>query len=184
MPRHLKKMSEEVIHENPWSVYKHDVYEKPDGSEGNYYYLETQGSVCIVPVLPDGRIVLVLQHRYLAEKQSIELPSGKIKEGTSALESAQRELLEETGWKATDWIKAGEFSPSNGYLKTTAHVFIAQTTDQQEQQLDDTEEIDVLYRRPDEFEDMITRGDISDGYTIAAWSLVRHRFLDRKNNTS
>jgi len=185
MPKHLKKISEEVIHENPWTMYKHDVYEKPNGEEGNYYYLETPaGSSCIVPVMPDGRIVLVLQHRYLSDKQSIELPSGKIEEGVTALESAQKELREETGWEATDWIKAGEFNPANGYLKTTAHVFIAEVTEQKEQQLDDTEDIDVLYRRPDEFEDMITRGDISDGYTMAAWSLVRHRFFDLQDNSS
>ncbi|KKS52369.1 MAG: hypothetical protein UV82_C0011G0016 [Candidatus Magasanikbacteria bacterium GW2011_GWD2_43_18] len=184
MPKHLKKISEEVIHENPWTQYKHDTYEKPNGEEGNYYYLETRGSSCIVPVMPDGRIVLVLQHRYLSDKQSIELPSGKIQAGSTALESAQRELLEETGWEAEEWVKVGEFNPSNGYLKTTAHVFLAQVTEQKEQQLDDTEEIDVLYRRPDEFEDMIKRGDISDGYTMAAWSLVRHRFFDTHENSS
>ena len=57
MPKQLKKISEEVLHENPWTVYKHDTYEKPDGAVGDYYYIETRGVCFVVPVMEGGKVV-------------------------------------------------------------------------------------------------------------------------------
>jgi ADP-ribose pyrophosphatase len=183
MPKHLKKLSEEIIHENPWTQYKHDTYEVPNGSEGNYYYVECPGMVKVVPVLPDGRIVLTLQHRYLQDKQSIEFPAGGVDVEEIASESAVREVLEETGYKTEELTKVGNFEPSNGLSKNEAHVYIASVSgDQGEQVLESTEDIEVLYRRPDEVEDMIRRGDIWDGATLAVWALVRHRFLEQTDS--
>ncbi len=179
MPKRLKKLTEEVLHENPWTQYKHDTYEKPDGTEGNYYYIASSGMVKVVPVLPDGRIVLTLQHRYLQDKQSIEFPAGGIDNGETSSETAVREVQEETGYRTTELSKVGTFEPSNGVIQNEAHVYIAHVDDEQiEQKLESTEDIEVLYRRPDELEDMIRRGDIWDGATLAAWALVRHRFLE------
>jgi len=184
MPKRLKKLSEEVLHENPWWIHKHDTYEKPDGIVGDYFYLETHGgAAAIVPVLPDGRIILILQYRYLMDKQSIEFPIGGIGKDCSPIEGAKRELLEETGYKATDWIKLGAFEPSNGLTKDMTHAFLAHVVeDRANQQLDETEDIEVLYRRPDEVEDMICRGDIWDGQTLAIWALVRHHLLNKHTN--
>ena len=179
MPKRLKKLSEEVLHTNPWCVYKHDTYELPDGSEGNYYYVESTGFVKIVPVLPDGRIVLTLQHRYLQDKQSIEFPAGGIGEEETPGAAAAREILEETGYTAEELSKVGTFEPSNSKTKSEAHIYIAQLDEEQgDQQLDPTEDIEILYRRPDELDDMIRRGDIWDGPTLAVWAMVRHRFLE------
>ncbi|PIR03425.1 MAG: hypothetical protein COV60_00415 [Candidatus Magasanikbacteria bacterium CG11_big_fil_rev_8_21_14_0_20_43_7] len=178
MPKHLKKLSEEVVHENPWFSYKHDTYETPGGGVGNYYYSESRGMVKIIPFFPDGRLVLTLQHRYLQDKQSIEFPAGGIDEGETPAESASRELREETGCEAEELTKVATFEPSNGMDKNEAHVFIARIVDVPgEQTTEQTEDIEVLYRRPDELEDMIARGDIWDGPTIAAWMLARKKIL-------
>lgn len=179
MPKRLKKLTEEVLHKNPWTTYKHDTYEKPDGTEGDYYYIESHGMVKIVPVLADGRIVLILQHRYLQDKQSIEFPAGGILSDESPADTAKRELQEETGYTLGELSKVGNFEPSNGKSKNEAHVYIGYIQNEQgEQVLDTTEDIEVLYRRPDEIEDMIRRGDIWDGPTLAAWAMVRHKFLE------
>ena len=179
MPKHLKKLSEETIHKNAWTTYKHDTYEKPDETIGNYYYIESSGWVVIVPVLPDGRIVLTLQHRYLQDKQSIEFPAGGLDDQETSSEAAKREVQEETGYIVEELSKVCSFEPSNGVLKSEGHVYIAQLgAEQGEQMLESTEDIEVLYRRPDELEDMIRRGDIWDGALLAAWALVRHRFLE------
>lgn len=179
MPKRLKKLSEETIHENPWTTYKHDTYELPDGSEGNYYYLESSGISFVIPVLADGRIVLTLQHRYLQDKQSIEFPAGGIDGDETASECAMREVKEETGYTIEELTKVGTFEPSNGSMKNEAHIYIAHLNESQGvQMLESTEDIEVLYRRPDELEDMIRRGDIWDGPTLAVWALVRHRFID------
>lgn len=180
MHHHLKKLSEETIHQNPWWAYKHDVFANGQGRQGDYYYGETKaGMAMVVPVLPDGRLVLVLQYRYLDDKQSIEFPAGGIGDDGSALEAAKRELLEETGCLAEDYVKLGEFQASNGLLKDKSHVFLAQVIEQKPARPDEGEEIEVIYRRPDEVDEMVKKNEIWDGQTLAAWALVHHHFLHK-----
>lgn len=177
MLKHLKKLTEETIHENPWWKYKHDTYELPSGNVGEYWYGETHGVALIIPQLPDGRLVLTLQHRYLEDKQSIEFPAGGIEAGEEALDAAKRELLEEVGCIAGEFVKMGIFQPSNGLIRDESHVFRAYVTEQVPTQIDESEEIEILYRRPDEFEHMVRSGEIWDGQTLAAWMLSRSYFL-------
>ncbi len=172
--KHLKKLSEELLHTNPWWNYKHDTYEKPNGETGDYYYAETNGMVKIVPIMPDGRIVLTLQHRYLTGKQSIEFPAGGIEQGEDIIEAVKRELMEEVGGVAQEIIKIGVFEPSNGFAIDTAHIFLAYVDEIHPNASEDTEEIEVLYRRVDEIERMVTTNEIWDGATLATWSLVRN----------
>ncbi len=180
MPKHLKKLSEEIINKNPWWTYKHDTYEKPNGEVGDYYYGETPGNAMIVPILDDGRMVLILQQRYLREKQSIEFPCGGTVLGESALETAKKELLQEAGCIADEYIKIGEFEGLNGLCKDMCSVFLAYVEEQKEQNLDDTEEIEIIYRRPDEIDQMIKKNEIWDGQTMAAWAMVHHEFLHKE----
>ena len=173
MPKRLKTISTEVIHKNPWYEYKHDEYELPDGKTGQYYYLETPGNVLIIPRLADGRIALVLQYRYLHDKQSIEIPGGGAGEDIDGLSAAKRELLEETGLIAENWSKLGEFEPAPGMVKDKAQVFLCDVIDQQQAAPDASEEIELVYRKPEEIDEMISHGDIWNGMSIAAWALVR-----------
>lgn len=177
MPKHLKKLSEELVHQNPWWKYKHDRYEKPNGEEGDYWYGEESGAVMIVPVLPDGKLVLTLQHRYLSDKQSMEFPGGGIMQDLSILDSAKQELYEETGYTADEWVSMGSYEALVGFFKSRVHVYLAQVNAQGQQHLDDTEDIEVLHRRVDEFDELVVRNEILDGRTLAAWSLVRHYFI-------
>lgn len=179
MPKHLKKISEEIIHENPWWQYKHDKYEMPNGQAGEYYYGETSGMVIVVPILDDERIILTLQYRYLEQRESIEFPGGGIGSEADVLESARQELLEETGCIADEFIKVGTFQSSSGLLRDKSHVFLAYIQECGVQQTDDSEEIEIMYRRPEEIDEMIRRNDIWDGQTMAAWALVHHNFLHK-----
>lgn len=180
MPKHLKKLSEEVVHENPWWQYKHDTYEKPNSETGDYYYgVVPGGSVIILPLTDDNRLVMTLSYRYLQQKQSIEFASGKVEEGQSRTDAAKMELQGETGWLADQFVHIGSFEPSNGVMTNCMHVYIAHVYEQGEQALEDTEEIEVLTRRPDEIEAMIVRGEIWDGTTLAAWALARDHFVKK-----
>lgn len=183
MSKHLKKISEEILHKNPWWTYKHDQYEKPNGKVGDYYFAETGGISLVIPILTDGHIALTLQYRYLFDKESIEFPAGGIKPGSDSLRTAKEELLEETGWVAEQFTKIGVFEPANGYARDAAHIYIAAALEQQAQQLDDTEDIEVIYRRPDEIDDMVARGDIWDGVTLAAWAIARRIFFKEVPDT-
>ena len=180
MPKRLKKLGEELLHTNPWWQYKHDTYEQPNGAIGNYYYGETTGVVMIVPVLPDGRIVLTLQHRYLRDRQSIEFPAGGIIPQLGTMESAQKELLEETGCIADEYVQVGIFEPCNGLIKDETHVFLAYVVEQGTQQTDATEEIELVYRWPADVDEMMKKNEIWDGQTLAAWTLIRERLLEKE----
>jgi len=179
-----KKISTEIIHQNSWWTYYHDKYILPNGQEGDYYYGETIGSGCamIVPVLDDGRLLLTKQHRYLRGKQSIEFPCGGIKAGEAPSETAIRELLEETGYRAGDMMKVGACDGLNGIFKDTCHVFIATELKLvQPPQPDNSENFETIFRRLDEFEDVVNRGEIWDGQTLAAWALSRDKIYKMLN---
>lgn len=169
-----KKISEEVVEENPWWKYKHDVFEMPDGTQGNYYYGEKLDGVLIIPITAEGKLVLTRQHRYLQNKFSVEFPTGGVETGESINEAAHRELKEEVKYDSGDLINIGAFDPSNGIFKETIQVFLARDLFLPDEDVSDpTEEIEIIERRPDEFDDMIKRGEIWDGTTLAAWTLAR-----------
>lgn len=176
MIMHYKLISSEIIHEQSWAKYINDTFSYPSGKEGNYYYLETLGGGCsmVVPVLDDGRLILTIQYRYLRDRMSVEFPCGGLKEKESPSDAAKRELLEETGWRADDLMKIGSFDGLNGLAKDTAHVFLAkELTQVSTPQNSEEETTEVIYRRVDEFEDMIKRGEIWDGQTLATWAMSR-----------
>lgn len=171
---HYKTLSSEIVQQNPWWSYKHDKYSMPNGQEGDYFYGEAAGAVMIVPILEDGRLVLLNQYRYLGDRPSIEFPCGGIEAKEFPVATAQRELKEETGFRANDLVSIGSFEPSRTFFKDRIHIFVARELDKvAEQNLDDTEIIEIIYRRIDEFDDMIKRGEIWDGQTLAAWAMVR-----------
>ena len=179
MQKQPKKISEELCHENPWFLYKHDKYDLPNGGEGDYFYLDTNGAAMVIPIREDGRIVLTVQCRYLEDKQSIEFPAGGIPAGVENADAARMELRQETGWEADEMKKIGMFSASNSFVKGSTHVFVTDVTEQHEQELEIGEDIEVIYRRPDEIVEMIQRGDIWCGVTLASWSLAQNYFLSR-----
>jgi ADP-ribose pyrophosphatase len=170
----MRKTSSEIIHKNQWWEYKKDQIIRPDGSSGEYYYIETAGNALVVPVLDDGRLVLARQHRYLSDRHSVEFPGGGIGPGETPSEGALRELREETGYTADNLIKVGCFEPDIGVVKDESHVFIAHDLSLVAQPVVNAyEQTEVLVRRVDEFEEMIKRGDIWDGQVLAVWALVR-----------
>ncbi len=173
---HYKTLSTKIIHEHFFGKYIHEKFSYPSGKEGDYYYLETVGSGCsmVVPVLDDGRLILTLQYRYLRDRMSIEFPCGGFKVQEGPAQAAERELLEDTGWRAEDLVKVGEFEGFKGSVKDTAHVFVARELAQVcAPQNSEEETVEIIYRRVDEFEDMIRRGEIWDGQTLAVWAMVR-----------
>lgn len=183
MSKHFKKISEEVIHKNPRWEYKRDLFEYPNGESDEYYYIQRPGVSMVIPILDDGRLVLVSQYRYLREKISIEFPCGGLNEGESPQSGAERECCEETGYKSSNFIKIGTFDVSPASIKSTLHVFFADELELASGSNPDQSEVasgmQIIYRRPDEFEDMISRGEIWNGPTLAAWALARDRVMQK-----
>src|SRR3989344_6151244 len=140
----FKIISSEIIDENPWWKYKHDKYRSLSGEEGDYYYGECSGAAMVVPVLDDGRLVLINQYRYLSDRFNVEFPCGGIDVNESPTVAAERELLEETGFKVNELVSIGCFESSRTFLKDRIHIFVATNVEKTiEQNLERTEVIEV-----------------------------------------
>ncbi|PIT87719.1 MAG: hypothetical protein COU31_01390 [Candidatus Magasanikbacteria bacterium CG10_big_fil_rev_8_21_14_0_10_40_10] len=170
----LKKITTEILHTNPWWSYKHDHYLLADDQETDYYYAQIGPASLIIPVLGDGRLVLVRQYRYLHDKYNIEFPCGRSKADETSLDTAKRELLQETGFTAGNPMKIAEFEPAHAFCQHKINVFVDdEIKNQQEPTPQEGEIIEVIVRRIDEFEIMVKRGEINDGTSLAAWAIAR-----------
>lgn len=184
MLKTLKNISTSLIHENPWWQYKRDEYVRPDESNGEYFYVHTHGSAFVILVLPNGDIVMVRQYRYLNQRESLEFPGGGIARGDSPLESAQRELQEETGFTGGTWQKLGEFNPFNGVTDEICHVFSATSLLGGIAQPETSEEFEVVCISPANLHSAIVQGEIWDGMTLAAWQLYSATRKQQEDITS
>ncbi len=104
---------------------RRDGVRLPDGSLATREFIQHAGAVAVVPILDDGRLVLVRQYRYPVGKVLLELPAGKRDGGESTLACGQRELLEETGYTATEWAYAGAIHNAAAYSTESIWIWFA-----------------------------------------------------------
>ena len=97
----------------------------PDGSEATREYIRHPGAVAIVPLFDDGRMLLERQFRYPHGREFIEVPAGKLEPGEPHLETAKRELLEETGYAAAEWTRIGVIHTAIAYTDEAIEIFLA-----------------------------------------------------------
>ena len=104
---------------------KRDQVRLPSGNQGQREYVVHPGAVLIVPILDNGNLLLERQFRYPLNRVFTELPAGKIDPGENILKTGQRELQEETGYSAQEWIYLGLQHPCIGYATEVIHMFLA-----------------------------------------------------------
>ncbi|MBU1179753.1 NUDIX hydrolase, partial [Patescibacteria group bacterium] len=120
-----KTIKSEVFKKTPWTTFKENDFEMPNGKRGKYYFVSTGGSSMVIPVTNDNKIILTKQYRYLVDMESVEFPAGGVKEGQTHEDAARAELEEETGYKAGKLEYVGEFVPMNGVTDEISKVYIA-----------------------------------------------------------
>ena len=130
-------------------------------------------AVGVVPVLNNGQIVMVRQHRLAADEELLEIPAGLIDEGEDPLCCGKRELSEETGYRAEKWTKLAEFYTSAGFCDEYVHLYLAQDLTPGETDPDDTESIEVLTYQMEDLCEMIKTGEVHDGKTVAGIALAK-----------
>jgi 8-oxo-dGTP pyrophosphatase MutT (NUDIX family) len=171
--RRWHKLNEYEVHRNPWWIYMRDHVRHPGGTEGEYHYVRTPGSVMIIPQHDDARFVLVRQYRYLNDRESVEFPAGGMKHGQSPATAAAAELAEEAALAAAHWEQIGVFNPFNGVTEELCHCFLASDLHHRTAVPDDTEEFEIITCTTREIDEMIRDGRLWDGMSLAAWSLYR-----------
>jgi len=127
--------------------------------------VEHPGAVAIVAVDSDGMVALVRQRREAARKLLLELPAGTLEDGESPLESARRELEEETGLTGGSWRELAAFYTTPGFCRERMHVFAAEGVERGTASPEDDEDLELVYWRVDDIAERL--GEIEDAKTLA-----------------
>lgn len=143
-----------------------DSVRLPDGAVSTREYIKHPGAVAILALLDNGNLVMERQYRYPPQREFIELPAGKIDEGEDILVTAQRELLEETGYVAREWIHLTSAWPCIGYADERMEYFLARGLTLQQQKLDEGEFLEVFELSLNDAIDWIRQGKINESKTI------------------
>jgi len=149
-----------------------------DGRQHARDIVEHPGAVTILPLLDDGRVCLIRNYRVAAGKTLVELPAGTLEPGEDPAVTAERELIEETGYRATSIEKIREFFLSPGILNECMHLYVARGLTPGESALEPGEEIERLVVAWDEAMRMALDGTIEDAKTLVA--LLHHDYLLRR----
>lgn len=147
----------------------------PNGVEGDWSCIRHPGGALAVPVTPDGKLVLVKQYRFALQSRILEFPAGTVEIQEDPFATIQREIEEETGYRAHQWTKLGQFALAPGYSDELIYAYLAQQLEPLDTPpaQDEDEDIETVLMTPPEFEAAVHRGDPIDAKSIASYFLAR-----------
>jgi ADP-ribose pyrophosphatase len=155
-----------TFHGRVFDVRRDQVIE-PSGIEATRDWIVHPGSVVVLPVFPDGRILMIRQYRYATGQFMWELVAGHKEKGESPVEGARRELLEETGYSARRFKKLIEIYPSPGMLSERMDIFLAEGLTEGTAQPEEDEKITLRILTLDEIKRWIQAGKIRDAKSVS-----------------
>lgn len=161
-----KQLDSRVVYDGGFIEVLKDTVMLPDGSTSTREYVTHPGAVAMLALLDNGNLVMERQYRYPLRREFIEVPAGKIDEGEDILVTAQRELLEETGYEASEWIHLTTAWPCIGYADERIEYFLARGLKHVGSKLDDGEFLEVFELSLSDAFEWIRQGKISDSKTI------------------
>ncbi|MBX9850958.1 MAG: NUDIX hydrolase [Cytophagaceae bacterium] len=162
-----KTLSTKNIYDNPWINVREDKVINPGGGNGIYGVVSFKNkAIGIVPVDNEGYTYLVGQYRYTLNEYSWEIPEGGGPIGIEPLESAKRELKEETGYTAKKWTNLGRVHTSNSVTDEEGFIFLAQELSEGESEPEETEDLRLKKVHLKEAVEMVMREEITDAIAI------------------
>ena len=164
----VKRLERNLIAKGAIIDYYQDTMQIPNGNTAVWDFIAHKGAAAVVPVLPDGRIIMVRQYRNALERYTLELPAGAVNEVDEPKEiCAARELEEETGYRAgkLEWLI--NLNTTVAFCNEFIGIYLATELEKTHQHLDEDEYVDVEFCELAELMDMIYTGKITDGKTIA-----------------
>ena len=178
----VRVLSSKIVFKGKVFSVMSDEVQEPDNVHARRDVIRHPGSIVVLAVDDSGkepRVLLERQYRYAADARLWELPAGRIDEGETELAAAKRELIEETGFTASNWQRALFFYVSPGFLDETMSVYMAKGLKRGEAQPEDDERISIRFFSVSQAVQMAISGKIKDAKTIA--SLL---WLEKKQGTS
>ena len=178
-------ISSEIVYQGPLFRVLHDKLLEPGGKPSERDVIRHNGSVVILAVdksksKKDPWIVMEHQYRHAAKQYLWELPAGKLEPDEDPLAGAQRELEEETGYRAKKWKPLVEYYGSPGFLGESMKVFLAEGLMAGDAHPEDDEDIDFRLVKLSEIVEMIEKGAIKDGKTLCSVLLYARRVAKKR----
>lgn len=164
----VMKESEEIFDGQVLHLFK-DTIELPNGREATREVIRHIGAVAIVPLTDDGKVIVERQFRYPLNQVITEIPAGKLDSKTEdRLAAAKRELEEETGFTADEWIDLGNYYPAAAYCDEKITMYLAKGLHKGTRNLDEDEFLNIREVALEELVEDIMQGKIADGKTQVA----------------
>lgn len=161
-----KKVTSRAAYRGRMLKVNEDEVTLPDGGRALREYVVHPGAAIILPLFDDGTVLMERQFRYPIGQHMLELPAGKLEPDEAPIETAKRELLEETGYVAAEWRELGHLHPCIGYSDERIDFFLARKLEFKGAQPDEGEFLETLRVPLAESLDWIRRGRITDAKTI------------------
>src|SRR5713101_7947606 len=162
-----KILSSEIIYKGPVFGVRRDEVLEPGGVRAIREVITHPGSVVVLPVLPDGRIVLIRQYRHAPRLYMWELVAGRIDPGEGVRQAAARELMEETGYRARRFRVFLDVFPTPGFLEERMYILLAEGLTAGEAQPEEDGKITAKAFTPAQLDNMIRQGKLRDAKSIA-----------------
>ncbi|MDO4556069.1 MAG: NUDIX hydrolase, partial [Lachnospiraceae bacterium] len=170
----VKSIKKELVYKGSIiDVYK-DHVKMPDGKMVEWDFVDHKGAAAVLPITKDGKVVMVKQYRNALDRITLEIPAGGINPGETPMESAIRELTEETGYISEKVCHLKDMVSAIGFCNETIYIYLAADLKPAKQHLDEDEFVDVVEYPLEEVMDLILTNQIIDGKTIAA---VLHYYI-------
>ena len=165
---HLRedKLESVQVYRGDFLDVRRDRVRLPDGEIAHREYIVHPGAVMVVPLLTDGRLLVERQWRYPMGRAMLEFPAGKLEPGEPVLDCAIRELIEETGYRAAEWARAGTLNNAIAYSDEVIEVWFARGLVAGERKLDRGEFLDVCSVGVEELEALAEHGEVTDAKTL------------------
>jgi ADP-ribose pyrophosphatase len=173
MEKGIKVVGSQVLCKGTKFYVVREKLELPDGTIKDRETVVHPGAAVFAPQLATGELMLAMQYRYPLQKTILEFPAGTLDLSEAPLDCAKREIQEEMGVEATDWISLGQLWPSPGICNEVQHLFVARGLSPKKAEMDEEEQIEVVTMSIPQVEAAIQSGEIQDGKTLALFLRAR-----------
>lgn len=150
-------------YKNPWIRVREDQVIRPDGKDGIFGVVEMVAGISVLPFDNSGFVYLTKEFHYALEQDSVEVVSGAIDKDETSIEAAKRELKEELGVEADEWIDLGLVNPFTTVVKSSATMFLAKNLRFTDSNPEGTERIDILKVKFNDALRMVMESEITHG---------------------